>query len=118
MMSKTGVEDPVDDAGIHQLPLGVAVRYRGGSTNMAGEPELAEDRIQETTPLGVVALVEIKSDGDMGTDVDDLDDRGGGGRRRIEIGIEGLVRVMGGGSHGCGGCGRWGDWVQEDFAGH
>jgi hypothetical protein len=31
-----GVEDPIDDAGIRQLPLDVTLGRRGGSANVAG----------------------------------------------------------------------------------
>jgi hypothetical protein len=87
---------------------------------VAIEPKLAQDRIEEATPLGVVAILEIESCGDMVTDVDDLNNRGGDRRGGIEISIEGVIGVIGGGGHGCGGgcCGSLGgEGVQESFAG-
>lgn len=46
-----GEKDLVDDASVRQLPLSVALRRRGGRADMFGQPELAEDRIEEATPL-------------------------------------------------------------------
>jgi len=58
----------------------------------------------------------------MGTDADDLDDRGSSGIGRMETRVEGVVRMMRGRSHGCGCCGSCGgggscgEGVQERFA--
>ena len=89
-----GVEDPVDDAGISQLPLAIALSRRGGRTDMRREPELAKDGVEEAPPLGIVAVVEIERHGNMGADVDCLENGGGGGRRGIEVGIERGVGVV------------------------
>lgn len=46
-----GCEDPIDDAGIGQLPFSVAIGRRGGGVNVAGEPELAKNGVEEAPPL-------------------------------------------------------------------
>lgn len=90
-----GVEDPVGDAGICQLPLGVAIGRRGGRVNVRRKPELAEDGVKEAPPLRVVALVEIEGHGDMGVNVDGLENSSGGRCRRIVIEVEGAIGVEG-----------------------
>jgi hypothetical protein len=97
-----GEKNPVDDASINQLPVGVMLADEGGSADVFGQAELAENGIKEATPLGVVGFVEIQHHRNVGADVDNLDDRGSSGVREREIRV---VGVVGGRSHGRGGGG-------------
>lgn len=68
---------------------------------MRREAELAEGGIKEATPLGVVALIEIKSDGDMIANVDGLQNSGGSALWGIDI-VGVVRRRCHGGGGGCG----------------
>ena len=106
-----GVRYLVDDAWIHQLPLAIVLSHRSGRANVWREPKLAEGRVKETPPLGVVALIKIEGDGDMVMDVDGLQNGGSGRLGRLDLRVKGGVRVVGGGSHGCSSCRSYGERV-------
>ena len=47
---------------------------------MTTEAKFAKSGVEEETPLAVVVLVHVEGDGNVVTNGDRLDDRGGGGR--------------------------------------
>jgi hypothetical protein len=78
------------------------------------EAELAEDRVEEAAPLGVVGFLEVEEDRNVVADVKLLDDRGGGRGDddvRDTVGVAIAIRGGGRGSRvhrgmGHGGSGR------------
>jgi hypothetical protein len=74
------------------------VKGRKGMKDVVGNPELATNGLEETAPLAVIGVVELKEDGDMRTDVHRLEN---GSRDRLR-GIEFLVgiRRVSRGGHG------------------
>jgi hypothetical protein len=71
------------------LPFRVALAERRRGEDVRPEAELAEDRVEEAAPLGVVGFLEAEDrveeaaplgvDGNVVADVKLLDDRGGAG---------------------------------------
>jgi hypothetical protein len=76
-----GVEDtfgdrrvePIGDAMVVHHPIGVALVDRWRGEDMGLEAELAEDGVDESSPLVVVGLLDVEDDGHMGTNVHLLD---------------------------------------------
>lgn len=56
---------------------------------MRSQAELAEDEVEEASPLAVIGLLEVEDHRNVGADVDLLDDGSGSGR---EGGVTGGVR--------------------------
>ena len=75
-----GGEDPVDDAGVYHAPFAVAVRVHGGGADMALEAKLAEGRLEEETPLAIVALIHVEGNRNVVVDGDALEEARATGR--------------------------------------
>jgi len=73
---------------------------------MHRESELGKNRVEEAAPLGVVAVVEVKGDWDVGTYVDTLENGSNGFWWTVEVRVERGVRVGRVGLHGCGSYGK------------
>jgi hypothetical protein len=103
-----GRVQPVHDAVFGLEPLGVALveGRRGGDVRR--QAELAENTVEEASPLGIVGLLGVEEDGNMVTDVELLEH--GRGRRRedglVGAGVRGGGGGVGWGSHGSGRGGR------------
>jgi hypothetical protein len=68
-----GVVEPAQDALVHHDPLRIATVGGGRRRSEVGaEPELADEGVEEASPLGVVRLVEVEFDGDVSPDIDRL----------------------------------------------
>jgi hypothetical protein len=96
-----GVLEPIDDAMIDLAPLRRTLRQWRRGADVVGNPELAENGLEETAPpavIGVIGVVKLKEDRDMRTDVHRLEN---GSRDRLR-GIEFLVgiRRVSRGGHG------------------
>jgi hypothetical protein len=96
-----GVVEPIDDAMIDLAPLRRTLRQWRRGADVVGNPELAENGLEETAPpavIGVIGVVKLKEDRDMRTDVHRLEN---GSRDRLR-GIEFLVgiRRVSRGGHG------------------
>jgi hypothetical protein len=88
--------DPVDDAVVNHTPLGVVLRHWRWSGDVRFEPELAEDGVEEASPLTIIGFVHVEKDWNMDADVHRLHH----GRRR------GLSSREGGKVGGAGGVRR------------
>jgi hypothetical protein len=67
-----GVIEPIDDAMINLTPFRRSLGHGWRGADVIFNSELAKNRIEETTPLAVVGIVEIKKNRDVGTNVHSL----------------------------------------------
>jgi hypothetical protein len=118
-VGRTRGVDPVHDALVHLVPVGVAVEDVSGGGDVAVEAEFAECRLEEHPPFGEVGVGELEGDGNVGADVHRLNNvdsgagrlagrigkaRGDRGRRWRSRGIVGedWIGENWVGIHGCG----------------
>jgi hypothetical protein len=85
-----GVVEPAKKTLVHKLPVAITALgrgWRGGE--MIAKTELANERIEESAPLGIVGFGELNNDRNMRFYVDSLED-GGGGRTDVGGGRAGV----------------------------
>ena len=113
-----GVVQLAKDALVEETPFGITALLGGwGRGEVSGVAKLADERVEEGAPLGVVGLGELEHDGNVGLDVHHLEngergswdsrsragvgvtgDGGGGGRVGVrDVGIEEWIGVHGSG---------------------
>jgi len=93
-----GVVEPTNNALVDHHSLWIATVGCGGRTReMRADAELSDESIDETPPLGVIGVIDVELNRDVGLDVDRLEDVGGEGRGGSSIG---LADVGGGGGVG------------------
>ena len=95
--------EPIDHAVVVEDPFGVALVEGQRREDVGCEAELPENGVEAAAPLAVIGLLEAEGDGDVGADVDLLDD---GRWSRWDGDIAGVVRGGRGVARGGHGCGR------------
>lgn len=95
-----GVVDPVHDAVVEHVPLGVAVIQRWRRAHMSLEAEFAEDRVEGAAPLAVVGFSDVKENRYMRPDVDSLNNSSGGRLRSVDGEIAGRAGGVARRGHG------------------
>ena len=66
--------EPIDHAVVVEDPFGVALVEGRRREDVGCEAELPENGVEAAAPLAVIGLLEAEGDGDVGADVDLLDD--------------------------------------------
>lgn len=95
-----GIVEPAEDALVHNAPIGIATLVKGWRrSEVLGEAELADESVEERTPLSVVGLRKLEHDGNMRFDIHSLEH--GGGRSLDNRAGEGITS-RGGGRTGVG----------------
>jgi hypothetical protein len=61
------VVEPAEKALVHNLPFAIAALGRGWwGSEMIAEAKFADERVEESAPLGIVGLGELKDNGNVG----------------------------------------------------